>query len=727
MKKRTVLALLLAFAMSASAFAMSACSKKEDEGENNKPNNSQNNNNNNNNNNPKPSEPEVPADTGTLKDNIFEAEAAEYTGVSSNNSTNFGHACEGKSYFFDASLSGGLCVRNVSPKSSENNYFTFRFNSDKAVKVTMEVAVASRYDNGWNEMNFSNMYQTVVNGKSLTADAVVPAATSADVLQNNNYACIKKIELPITLKEGENTIVFNCLAKSCNLDYINIKTSATLSGWTNHYWALVDDVVSIKKEPTLTATGTITFGCTDDASHTADFTLPALTDAFYTKTEETDKDVYSFELQGKTFTFEVAKGQPSTPDPEEPDDPDVPEEPAKTEIPADQQQYNAMSVGSWYKFGSKGNTQDGTYTEEEFVKEGALTFTAEKTARMDLFKVNATPAAESATYVNLVDKTDNFKTSGTAFYGYEYTYDLSLAATGDFAFVLFGTGALPASFSNAHRGIYAYVTDGTITLKQSGAGGDKVQASATYEGEVSDITSISIAVTRLNNTNILLKMSVNGTKLSFTGSPTCAKITPDGDYMDTVVTASNGYGQRFGIVPAEEATVSVSDIKLYKSNEQIAAPAFPTVTAVNPVGLELDGDSIYYVITGTCENFTAETLKEALSLDFTDYTNWKPTYIDKDKIEVTVDGEGAFVIKADITDLPVDCYLAHLTGVGLSGSGDIGNSNGIEKITCNSKAYSYQNHDFGTWKRFILMVEAVPEEEAPETPETPSESTPVEE
>ena len=252
---------------------------------------------------------ETPEDTGTLKDNYFEAEAAKYEGVSSNNGNNFGHACVGKSYVFDTSFSGNISVRNVAPKSgdaaTENNMFTFKFTSDKAVKVKMEISVASRFDsNAWSAMNFSTMYETTVNGSVLTVDAEVPAATADDRVQNNNYTAMKKIELPITLQKGENVIVFKALAKACNLDYINIKTSATLSGWQENYW---EGTVTVKTAPTKEAAGVITFGCKEDAN-VQDWTLPALTDKAYTVEEATDKTVYSLTIGGEKIVIaEIAK------------------------------------------------------------------------------------------------------------------------------------------------------------------------------------------------------------------------------------------------------------------------------------------------------------------------------------------------------------------------------------------------------------------------------------
>jgi len=788
---------------------------------------------------------DIPEDNGTLADHVFEAEAAEYTGISSNNGSNFGHACMGKSYFFDASLSGGICVRNVSPKSgdaeTENNALTFKFTSDKSVKVKMELSVASRYDNkAWVALAFNQMYTTVVNGRTISGDVEVPAATEAEKIQNNNYACMKTIEIPVTLQEGENTIVFKALAKSCNLDYINIKTSANLTGWTNHYWGDANTTVEISKAPTLKATGKIKFLCSGEtavADHFAEFTLPALTDDFYT---DNGDGSYSFTVMGKTFKIVAEEEKPakyvatiendftstnskslkfvsssvgtytnaSANDEEfhnglgsfdsvekyvsyvfnlEADgtvdfvwyvagslyDDTIKSNkgiedlgkhlqvtidgelvsvdglalPAgtgnasvwwnmfniviknvslkagehtfkaeviekgglnvahmtvyssaeikmpvidKTELTGNKLQYNPMDVASWYKFGTNGNNKDGTYTDEQLKVNGALTFTSENTARMDLFKIDAMTAADKATWVNISDKTDNLKAAGKAFYGYEYTYDFALSATGNFSLILFGTAKLPATFNGTeNRGLYLFFTDGLITVKQSGAGKDAVQATAQYTGAITDITSLTIAVTRLNDNNILIKISVNGQKVNFKGVPTVAKLTADGNYIDTVVTATSGYGQRFGVVPEKDKTVSISSIKVSKSDKAIGGIPEAQSYSYTSVGLEEKEGKVYYVISGK-GNFDLTAFKFAFDLqknDNIDKAGWGNINFADEKIKVEFGENNTFKVYIDVTDLEANGQTLTPHG-GFVNKLDVkAGGNGTKLVASNGKTY----------------------------------------
>lgn len=255
-----------------------------------------------------------------VKDNKFEAEAALYNGKSAGSDN---HACTGISYFFDSSLSGYISLRKI----NAGNTFTFTFTSDKSVKVKMEVAVASYYDGkAWVTTNLNQMLTATINGKPVNCSVQVPEAAAEDVLQGNNYTCIKVATIDLSIKEGVNTLVFTTASKLQNFDYINIKTTANLTGWENHYW--VDDVnrlVNLDIAPTtdnegnfVSATGDLYMlcsGATSTTGHPSKFTLPEITadSKFYTVTSTADDKYYifSFELIGETVSFKIKK----TPEP----------------------------------------------------------------------------------------------------------------------------------------------------------------------------------------------------------------------------------------------------------------------------------------------------------------------------------------------------------------------------------------------------------------------------
>ena len=220
-------------------------------------------------------------------------------------------------------------------------------------------------------------------------------------------------------------------------------------------------------------------------------------------------------------------------------------------------QTDAMDASKWYRF------ESDTTGAVPVAKEGKVEITA--ATRLDLFKVRVNPEDENSAWVSPVDNVNNFdKEGGAKFYGYEYLFELGLTATKDFNLILFATKTLPVEHNNSHRGIYLYFTDGKIELKQSGVGGDAVQATAEYTGKVTDITSVSFSVTRLSNTEILLKLFVNGSKVELTGSPANGSIS-DGGYFDNYsVNQSNGYGPRFCVVPGE-ATVTISSSTVKRS------------------------------------------------------------------------------------------------------------------------------------------------------------------
>ena len=68
----------------------------------------------------------------------------------------------------------------------------------------------------------------------------------------------------------------------------------------------------------------------------------------------------------------------------------------------------------------------------------------------------------------------------------------------------------------------------------------------------------------MSNTEILIKLFVNGSKVEHTGSPANGSIS-DGGYFDNYsINQSNGYGPRFCVVPGE-ATVTISSSTVKRS------------------------------------------------------------------------------------------------------------------------------------------------------------------
>lgn len=179
-------------------------------------------------------------------DHIFEAEAAEFSGVSStgNSADDYGnHACAPASYAVNEGFSGGICLRSVSsPVGTAPNTFTFRFRSDKKVRCIMAITVSSTQGGG--STFLANSYLISVNGTAVENSVLIPAkmdgqspVSGSDV--NGVYFYMQTVELEIKLEEGDNTVVFEAGAgvQGANqFDCINIKTSADLTGFVPHYW-----------------------------------------------------------------------------------------------------------------------------------------------------------------------------------------------------------------------------------------------------------------------------------------------------------------------------------------------------------------------------------------------------------------------------------------------------------------------------------------------------------
>ena len=595
---------------------------------------------------------EVPADEGPFSDNIFEAEAAEYSGVSSNNSGSFGHACVAKSYVFDTSFSGNISVRNVAPPNKGDvipeNSFEFTFTSDKAVKVNMEVSVASRYDSdpGWQEMDFANMYSTVVNDKYISVSAIVPAGDASQIVQGNNYTAMQVIEIPVTLQKGENTIEFQALAKACNLDYINIKTSAKLTGWEDHYWSDTS-VISISKTPSETATGTITFSCKEtDCTTTQNWTLPALTDdAYIVDDSAADKTVYLLELMGEKVTIaEVAKG---TVDPEPEPEPEEPQD-----ITAD---INFFDETAWGTFSPDGtNTGADTKREAGDLKTGAddaLHFTAETASRINMF--DKAKDADGKTYNIVHNKT----TEESGIFGYEYKFDMGMTATGNFDIILFATTKIQTTYVAAdHRAVWLSFADGGLTLRVQGDGKEAVQATATVPA-LADITSFSVAITRYDATTCLLKVYVNGEAVTLTKAPTATY----GSVVKGCFTfTANGWGQRFGVSPAADAEVVISSFKATKAKDTFVMPSFTAEKA----GLTLVEGKPYLVVENSFSGLTdseAVAYAEGVSADIQEMDAWK-TYVDEISFAEVKDGKCYTYIAIEDLVISEHYYFSHYNG-----------------------------------------------------------------
>ncbi len=492
----------------------------------------------------------TPEDTGTLSDHFFEAEAADFIGTSTNGTTSLGGKCIAKSHFFDLSFGGNIMIRNI---TSTSNKYIFQFKSDKAVKVKMEVAVASAYTSTWVERNLSAMFDIVVNDRQVTDDVVVPAGNKDQIRGGNNYTCIQKVEIPVSLKEGDNLIVFNVLAGVCNLDYINLKTSAAITDYTEHYWEDTDTKITVANLPTAQKAGDLVFKC-DKHGATSPFKLPILSqDSGYTVTESGGVKTYSFKLYGQTFsfsddgTYKVPDGvevtEPEVPDVElEPEgeetvDPDAPVLPEKKINGKD-----IFTAANWTTF-----TKGDAGAKPEKIN-GAMKFT--DAARFDFFYV---PKGTGGN-IHLGEMAGKYE--GLDIYGKDYAWELEMSARHTFEMLLFATQGTPSSYSQAScSGVYLTIEKDKISVKNAWYNAESTEVVAqgtipqalTFDGKTK--FKIKINVNRADGNNLRFGLEVNGVKIDLTATGKGKLATVADGVVNLQFTSAGSYGQRLCIMP----------------------------------------------------------------------------------------------------------------------------------------------------------------------------------
>ena len=499
-----------------------------------------------------PEQPDnTPVDEGELVDHIFEAEAAQFNGVSTNRSVSMGGICMAQSYFFDLSFSGSAIIRNI---TQTTNKYIFEFESDKAYKCTMEVAVASAYSTTWVDRELSAMYDISINYETLETDVVVPAGNADQVKGGNNYTCIQHVEVPVTIKEGSNLIIMRVLDGVCNLDYINIKTSANITGFTEKWWE--DDTVITIDLPTMDAAGTINLACEEHGKSNT-FTLPALADGNgYTVSE--DGKAFSFPFNGETYTVNT-DGTYSFPEhvkviaeePEEPDDevPDPDAEPLPEVIVNGK---DFFEPSAWTTFAS------GEPGAKPIEMNSALKFT--DAARFDLFYVNG-----STKTVHLGDKVSTLE--GQDVYNKDYSWTFDMSSKGTFDMLLFATANLPAVYGQyASAGIYLTFEEDKISVRNAYYGNEtpEVIAEAPVSLSLDGETRYKVKVTanRVDSANLSIKIAIDDTELVFIAKSASTAGATVNESTFSVYMSGTTYGQRVAFVPAHNSIVRIYGLTL---------------------------------------------------------------------------------------------------------------------------------------------------------------------
>lgn len=244
-----------------------------------------------------------------VKDNVFEAESALYSGTISDENGDIGHACAAYSHIVNEKFSGGIALRGVgTPKNaSAPNTFTFRFVSDKKVRITMTARVGASEA----QTSFSELYTVSVNGNAPKnhKDITIPARSDPSVTAVGGYY-MADVDMVVDLSPGENTIVVQTAKNNaCVFDSLNLKTSAALTDYAPHYW--LNDVVSLTKAPTEYESGEITLS---DEHCTATYSVPAVMEGLSTGAYSSVKnaDTVQVKLGTSDFVLITESAQPYT-------------------------------------------------------------------------------------------------------------------------------------------------------------------------------------------------------------------------------------------------------------------------------------------------------------------------------------------------------------------------------------------------------------------------------
>ena len=241
-------------------------------------------------------------DTGTLVDHIYEFEKL----ASNSHSRERDHMCSATSYVVSSGFSGNVAVECVDIGAS----FTLVVESDKAVKVPLVIGLNNNNIGG---MALSNVLE-IVNNNKFVADGTVTLPTEGTPAEGapEGYFDMVQVETTISLEKGKNRINFKLLRNEINLDFVNLKTSATIVNKTVSAWDIPN--YEVLAEPTEKQSGTLLIKCGKEDCHHVNKTryLPKLTDECYKVTEKDHIKTYTINLAGQDVIASTIDTNPQT-------------------------------------------------------------------------------------------------------------------------------------------------------------------------------------------------------------------------------------------------------------------------------------------------------------------------------------------------------------------------------------------------------------------------------
>lgn len=237
-------------------------------------------------------------DTGTLVDHVFEFETMACSGYSRIKD----HMCSAVSYVTSADFSGNIAVECVDVGAT----FSINIESDKAVKVPMIVGINNNSKVG---CQLGDVIGITNNGNSFfDGTAMIPEKGTAALGAPEGYFDMVAVESTLSLVEGVNRISFRLLRNEVNLDYITLKTSASIVDNTISAWDIPN--YEVVQTPTENQAGRLKITCGKCGEVKTGRYLPKLTSGIYTFEEEGYIKTYYLDLLGQKIKVATVDNSP---------------------------------------------------------------------------------------------------------------------------------------------------------------------------------------------------------------------------------------------------------------------------------------------------------------------------------------------------------------------------------------------------------------------------------
>ncbi len=230
--------------------------------------------------------------------------------------------------------------------------------------------------------------------------------------------------------------------------------------------------------------------------------------------------------------------------------------------------YNGKDFFKYDDWTLNAQNDDTAQTSAIINSDGNLEFTNATPSRIHLFHV-ATLNTGSFTH---------FGENGTKFtdedpftyFNTEFTYTMDMKVHGSFDMLVLGAGKADSKTTGQAGLYFTFGSDGSITLTRQApkANGRAVDAFTVSNAFVQDTQfSLSIKLNRVDKSTLKYALEINGSPVAFTGetvttSALSLSVDENGVFTDANWLASNGMGQRFGVLPEADSTVTISSLSI---------------------------------------------------------------------------------------------------------------------------------------------------------------------